>query len=75
VIPNRRDQAERRRRGGCRLFNAEKYRRRNTVERCIGWLKECRRIATRFEKLAVNFAAMLELAMIQRLLRVVSQAV
>ena len=34
------------------------------VERCIGWLKHARRIATRFEKTAVNFLAMLKLAMI-----------
>ena len=51
-------------------FDEEKYRRRNVVERCIGWLKECRRIATRFEKLAVNFVAMFKLAMIRRYLRV-----
>lgn len=46
------------------------YRARNVIERCVGWLKECRRIATRFEKLAVNFLAMLRLAMIQRYLRI-----
>ncbi len=51
-------------------FDKEAYRRRNVVERCIGWLKECRRIATRFEKLAVNFVAMFKLAMIRRYLRV-----
>ena len=50
-------------------FDAKTYRRRNVVERCIGWLKECRRIATRFEKLAVNFVAMLKVAMMQRYLR------
>ena len=49
-------------RGG---FDRELYRRRNVIERCLGWLKECRRIATRFEKLAVNFLAMLKLAMIR----------
>jgi hypothetical protein len=32
--------------------------------------KESRRLATRFEKLAVNFLAMVKLAMIQRCLRV-----
>lgn len=41
------------------------YRRRNVIERCIGWLKHARRIATRYEKTAVNFLAMLKLAMIQ----------
>ena len=51
-------------------FDKEAYRRRNVVERCIGRLKECRRIMTRFEKPAVNFVAMLKLPMIRRYLRV-----
>jgi transposase len=50
-------------------FNKRAYRKRNVVERCIGWLKNCRRICTRFEKLAVNFAAMITLAMIVMYLR------
>ncbi len=50
-------------------FDRDAYRRRNVVERCICWLKEFRRIATRFEKLAVNFLAMLKLAMIRRCFR------
>jgi transposase len=45
-------------------FDREQYRRRNVVERLIGRLKECRRVATRYEKLAVNFLAMLKLALI-----------
>jgi transposase len=45
-------------------FDREQYRRRNMVERLIGRLKECRRVATRYEKLAVNFLAMLNLALI-----------
>lgn len=45
------------------------YRRRNVVERCIGWLKESRRVATRYEKLAEHYLSMLTLAMIQRCLR------
>jgi transposase len=47
----------------------EAYQRRNVVERCVGWLKHARRIATRYEKTAVNFLAMLTLAMIQRYFR------
>jgi transposase len=39
------------------------------IERCVGWLKECRRVATRYEKLAVNYAAMLRLSMIERVLK------
>ena len=45
-------------------FDKKLYKNRNFVERCIGWLKEARRIATRYEKLAVHFLAMLRLAMI-----------
>ncbi len=47
-------------------FDRATYRRRAVVEQCVGWLKECRRIGTRFEKLAVNFHGMLQLAMIWR---------
>lgn len=50
-------------------FDADTYRQRNVIERSISWLKQSRRIATRFEKLAVNFVAMIKLAMIQRCLR------
>lgn len=50
-------------------FNKTAYRRRNVIERCFGWLKECRRIATRYEKLASTYAAMLYLACARRLLR------
>lgn len=50
-------------------FDRELYRRRNVVERCVGWLKECRRVATRYEKLAVSYLAMLRLACVQRYFR------
>lgn len=62
VIPTRSDQPRER-------LNRHKYRGRNVVERCIGWLKESRRVATRYEKLATHYLAMLKLAMIQRCLR------
>jgi transposase len=45
------------------------YARRNAVERLIGWLKEHRSLATRFDKLAASFLAMVKLACIRRLLR------
>ena len=48
---------------GC-YFNKRAYKRRNVVERCIGWLKESRRIATRYEKLAVHYLGMVKLGMI-----------
>lgn len=63
VIPTRSDQPR------SRHFDRAAYRRRNIIERLIGWMKENRRLATRFEKLATNFLAMVHLAMIQRCLR------
>jgi transposase len=45
------------------------YRRRSAVERYVGWLKECRRVGTRFDKLAGSFMALVRLAFIQRYLR------
>ncbi len=50
-------------------FDKDTYRRRAVVEQCVGWLKEYRRIGTRFEKLAVNFHGMLQLAMVRRYLK------
>ena len=50
-------------------FEKSSYRRRSVIENCVGWLKECRRLITRFEKLAVSYLGMLKLAMIQRYLR------
>lgn len=47
-------------------FDREAYRRRSIVECVIGWLKECRRVMTRFEKSAKNFGGMLKMAFIQR---------
>lgn len=50
-------------------FDREAYRDRNVVERLIGWLKESRRIFSRFEKTAINFGGMLKMAFIQQYLR------
>lgn len=36
-------------------FDKEAYRKRSLIERVIGWFKLHRRLATRYEKLAVNF--------------------
>ncbi|MDM8006811.1 MAG: IS5 family transposase [Phycisphaerae bacterium] len=67
VIPLREDQKPGQSDPG---FDRQAYRRRNVIERCVGWLKENRRLGTRFEKLAVNFLAMVKLAMIQRYFRI-----
>lgn len=69
VIPQRDDQRANHR-GRPLNFDKDAYRQRSVVEQCIGWLKECRRIGTRFEKLAINFLAMVKVAMIQRYLRI-----
>jgi len=45
-------------------FDRALYRERNVVERCINRLKQCRRIATRYEKLADHFLAMVTVACI-----------
>lgn len=50
-------------------FDRRAYRRRNIVERLIGWLKEARRIFARFEKTAKNFGGFVKMAFIQRYLR------
>ena len=68
VIPHKDN--EHARHDGRVKFDKEMYKRRSIVEQTIGWLKECRRIGTRFEKLAINFLAMMKLAMIQRGLKI-----
>lgn len=44
-------------------FDSGLYRDRNIVERVFGWLKEKRRIGTRFDKLKSSFEAMICLAL------------
>jgi transposase len=66
VIPRRKDQ---RPGDGRHRFDKASYRRRAVVEQCVGWLKECRAVGTRFDKLALNYLATVKLAMIQRYLR------
>ena len=51
--------------GGKRQGGATPYRRRNVVERCVGWLKEARAVATRFDKLAVHYLGVVKLAMVR----------
>ena len=55
-------------------FDGEAYRRRNVVERCVNWLKENRRLGTRYEKLAVNFLAMAKLAILRRYFRLLDSS-
>jgi transposase len=59
VIPRRCNEA----RHGTR-FDRQAYRERNRIERTINRLKQFRRIATRYEKRAENYLAMLTIAAI-----------
>jgi len=60
VVPRRRNE----RSDGRHRFDRETYRKRNHVERLISRLKQFRRVATRYEKRAANYLAMLTLAAI-----------
>lgn len=56
VIPRRSDQ------GRTRSLDREVYRERNKIERLVARLKRHRRIATRYDKLAMSFEAWITLA-------------
>ena len=49
--------------------DSRKYERRNTVERCIGRLKERRRLVVRYEKKASHYKAMLLWAFVREYLK------
>ena len=56
VIPTKADQAP------DPTFDRAAYRERNAVERTINRLKQFRRVATRYEKRAANYLAMVTIA-------------
>jgi len=64
TISERRDQRERRsdRPGRPPTFDAAAYARGNVVERCVNRLKQWRGVATRYEKRAANYRAMVIIA-------------
>ena len=43
-------------------YDRERYKDRNLIERLFGKLKQCRRIATRYDKTSRNFLAFVHLA-------------
>ena len=49
-------------------FDKTTYKLRNIVERSIGWIKENRRIATRYEKIIDNYLAMVHIAITRMIL-------
>ena len=59
IIASRRDQPRSER------FDRVLYRTRNIVERLINRLKQFRRVATRYEKRAANYLAMVTLAAVR----------
>lgn len=63
VIPRKSN--EKRALDGRSQLARDTYRNRNVVERCFGRLKECRRIATRYDKTARNYLAMVKLGCIR----------
>jgi len=67
VIPERRDQRAQRAAQGARGgrppgFDRAAYRGRNAIERCINRLKQFRGLATRYEKRAATYRAMVVIA-------------
>lgn len=40
-------------------FDRRTHRKRSRIDQAVDWLKECRRLASRFDKLAVNFLALI----------------
>lgn len=73
VIPPRR-RTGKRKRGRPVTYDRVAYRLRGTIEQCVGWLKECRAVATRYEKLALNYLGLVKLAMLLRYLRLLTRA-
>jgi transposase len=64
TIPERSDQREHRagRPGAPPRFDPDVYRKRNVAERCVNRFKQWRGIATRYEKRAANYRAMVVIA-------------
>jgi transposase len=58
TIPCRSDET------GIGSFNRALYKQRNSIERLINRLKQFQQVATRYEKRAVNFLAMITFASI-----------
>ena len=69
VIPEKKPRGKRRRKGRKPKFDKQLYKDRNIVERLINWLKDDRRLATRYDKLATSFLAFIKLAFLKRYLK------
>lgn len=69
IAPRRPHPRHRPKRGRPFGFDRGLYRRRNAIGRCVGRLKEHRRLGTRYEKLAVSYLAVAHVCMIRLYLR------
>src|SRR5699024_146353 len=74
TIPVKKDQADNRQAKGSAggwppAFDSEAYKGRNVVERCFNALKHNRGVATRYDKLAVRFEAVIRVANIDHWLK------
>ena len=63
VIPNKSNRVT------LHSFSKRAYKGRNVIERCFCRLKDFRRVATRYDKLAANYLAFVQLASIRLWLR------
>ena len=55
-------------------FSPYLYRARNLIERFFNKIKQCRRVATRYDKLAANYLAFVKLASLPKALLVTNGA-
>jgi transposase len=74
VIPIKKDQQDNRARLGSKggrppAFDAERYKQRNTVERCINKLRQYRAVATRYDKRERIYQGTIDVASIRIWLR------
>jgi transposase len=65
VIPRKSNQQD-----GRARFEKAVHRNRIIIERLVGWMKESRRIGTRYEKLAIKFMGKVQLAMLKQCFRI-----
>jgi transposase len=74
VIPIEEDQRKHRLRRGSTggrppNFDAERYKERNTVERCVNKLRQFRAVATRYDKRQLIYQGIIDVASIRIWLR------
>lgn len=67
MIPEKalRPGTKRRKKGPHSRFDKQVYKERGKIEQAIGWLKEYRRLATRYDKTASSFMAIIQLAIMK----------